>query len=227
MTIAACYVSSEGVVLGSDSTTTFPVPATLPDGTSGYRSEHYDSAQKLFELGDDSTAGVLVWGLGGLGDLSFRSLFVRVESEARSKKLSTLQEVAGLVSAEFWAEYTARFQEVIDYLKEPAASDDVAKEKKDILDTLSGGFCIGGRWDRASAKPEAWFVEYAPLPAVAPVPVELTVGQFRLWGWENLVQRLNWGIDENLYQDILRSGKWSGTEEELFGLVKQYAIYCP
>jgi hypothetical protein len=41
VTIAACYLSSEGVVFGADSTTTFPVgPAPA------MRDRHYNYAQK-------------------------------------------------------------------------------------------------------------------------------------------------------------------------------------
>jgi len=46
MTIAACYLSGEGVVLGADSTTTMFVPAMDP-GAPG-ADHHYNFAQKLF-----------------------------------------------------------------------------------------------------------------------------------------------------------------------------------
>ena len=62
MTIAACYVCPEGVVFGADSTTTV--------GT-----RYYDHTQKIFEVGGrGSTLGIVTWGLGGLGDLSYRAL---------------------------------------------------------------------------------------------------------------------------------------------------------
>ena len=62
MTIAACYLSSEGVVLGADSTSTYLVPIKK-NGTIEWQTQHYDHAQKLFEIGEDSTAGIVIWGL--------------------------------------------------------------------------------------------------------------------------------------------------------------------
>jgi len=56
MTIAACYVSPEGIVLGADSTASFNFGAM----------HYYNHNQKLFELGDGSTLGIVTWGLGSL-----------------------------------------------------------------------------------------------------------------------------------------------------------------
>ena len=52
MTIAACYVRPEGIVLGADSTTSF------------YGGIHYyNHNQKIFELGEkDTTFGIMTWG---------------------------------------------------------------------------------------------------------------------------------------------------------------------
>lgn len=65
MTIAACYVTNEGVVMGADSTTSYP----QENGT------HYlNHAQKLYEIGENSTLGALTWGLGAIStDKSYRS----------------------------------------------------------------------------------------------------------------------------------------------------------
>jgi hypothetical protein len=35
---------------------------------------HYNHAQKIFEIGEGSTLGIVAWGLGGLPSVSFRSL---------------------------------------------------------------------------------------------------------------------------------------------------------
>lgn len=43
MTIAACYVSNEGVVFGADSTSSFMTSEGL---------RHYNNEQKLFEIGE-------------------------------------------------------------------------------------------------------------------------------------------------------------------------------
>jgi hypothetical protein len=65
VTIAACYVSPEGVVLGADSTVSAYI---APHGF------HYlNHAQKVFEVGNESTLGAVVWGLGALGNTSHRT----------------------------------------------------------------------------------------------------------------------------------------------------------
>jgi hypothetical protein len=46
VTIAICYVSPEGVVLGADSTTT-------------YGTHHFNNSQKLFEVGEDSSLAIV------------------------------------------------------------------------------------------------------------------------------------------------------------------------
>jgi hypothetical protein len=57
VTIAACYVSPEGIVLGADSASTYAFP-------TGHH--HFNYGQKLFEIGTESTLGIVTWGLGGL-----------------------------------------------------------------------------------------------------------------------------------------------------------------
>jgi hypothetical protein len=57
MTIAACYLSTEGVVFGADSTSTFPSMFGVP--------RHYNHGQKILEVGSrGSTLGIAMWGLG-------------------------------------------------------------------------------------------------------------------------------------------------------------------
>jgi hypothetical protein len=77
MTIAACYISPEGVVLGTDSTTT----VVGPDGESSY----LDHAQKLFAVGDpEATIGLITWGLGQIGDVSHRTIAAMIGDESRA-----------------------------------------------------------------------------------------------------------------------------------------------
>lgn len=75
MTIAACYVSAEGVVLGADSTSTVYVPG--PPGVEG-NTHFFNLAQKVFEFGEDSSIGIVTWGLGSLGDTSHRTVIAEV-----------------------------------------------------------------------------------------------------------------------------------------------------
>ena len=71
MTIAACYVSAEGVVFGADSTSTMYVPR--PGLKSDGIEHHYNYAQKIFEIGHDSTLAITMWGLGNLCQTSAAS----------------------------------------------------------------------------------------------------------------------------------------------------------
>ena len=71
MTIAACYVSPEGVVLGADSASTYMF--AHPTGP-----RHFNYGQKIFEIGENSTLGIVTWGLGGLAIGSYRTLAARL-----------------------------------------------------------------------------------------------------------------------------------------------------
>jgi len=94
MTIAACYLSSEGVVLGADSTTTMFVQG--PGNTPGC-DHYYNFAQKVFEFGEHSTAGITMWGLGTLGDVSYRTLIAETADHMQTK-----QSAALAVCRTFW-----------------------------------------------------------------------------------------------------------------------------
>jgi len=52
MTIAACYLSSEGLVLGADSTSTMFVQGPGPNASGN--DHHYNFAQKIFQIGESS-----------------------------------------------------------------------------------------------------------------------------------------------------------------------------
>jgi hypothetical protein len=60
MTIAAAYLTSEGLVLGADSTTTYSDPA-------GNVVQLLNHAQKIFEVGENSRFGFCTWGSASVG----------------------------------------------------------------------------------------------------------------------------------------------------------------
>jgi len=74
MTIAAAYLTHEGLVLGSDSATTF---------TIGENRHFCNHAQKIFEVGEKGNLGVCTWGAGGLDGISHRSLIARLGKELK------------------------------------------------------------------------------------------------------------------------------------------------
>ncbi len=75
MTIAAAYLTSEGVVLGADSTTSV---TGGPPGTPPGVLQLLEHAQKVFEVGEDSRLGVCTWGAGSIGNVSHRTLIARL-----------------------------------------------------------------------------------------------------------------------------------------------------
>ena len=89
MTIAVCYVTPEGVVLGADSTAS----AML---TGGFHYFNYN--QKVFEIGEpgQGTFGLVTWGLGSLGHVSYRTLVALLNDDLTKQPARNIKEVAGV-----------------------------------------------------------------------------------------------------------------------------------
>jgi hypothetical protein len=98
VTIAACYVTPEGVVLGADSTAS----AML---TGGFHYFNYN--QKVFEVGDPGTGtlGIATWGLGALGPLSHRTIVATFGDDLKARKPKDMKEVADRWIDMVWAHY--------------------------------------------------------------------------------------------------------------------------
>jgi hypothetical protein len=104
MTIAACYVSPEGVVLGADSTTTHFVQQ--PDGN---QAEHYfNHGQKIYEIGDGGALAIVTWGLGSLVQVSYRTLVAQLGDDFERNRPESLLDVSKRWSEHFWAVYCSR-----------------------------------------------------------------------------------------------------------------------
>jgi hypothetical protein len=98
VTIAACFVTPEGVVFGADSTTT----ALTPVGP------HYlNHNQKIFEIGAGSTFGAVTWGLGGLVVKSHRGMLALLADDLAKNAPNSVEEVAQRWADQFWTDYTA------------------------------------------------------------------------------------------------------------------------
>jgi len=228
MTIAACYLSAEGVVLGADSTSSMFVAGR--GGQLG--SQHqYNFAQKVFEFGPrGSTVGVALWGLGSLGDTSHRTLIARMADEAEGQGLGSLEQASQHAASMFWDAYAAAFQQEISRAKELEAKgeDRTQAEGEELAlwrQNLSGGFCLGGRWG-TSRRPTAFEVLFDPLKTACDVK-ELLLGNAYFWGCPNLIDRLIRGMDFPMFFRILDSGKWTGTRDELFDLLEKGALGQP
>ena len=219
MTIAVCYPCLEGMVLGADSTTTIG-------------NLHYNYCQKVYEFGEKgSTIGMVIWGLGSFPDTSYRTLMAEVAEKARQTNLPTFGDVACLWSETVWAEYTRIFEQSLIRTralerKGVACTEDEKKEFIGLKRDLSCGFCLAGRWG-ANRRPEAFDISFNPLLAGAPAPKSLPIGQPVFWGCGNLINRVNLGIDLDLFEYILKSGKWAGTRQDLAVLVRDGVLIPP
>src|SRR5579872_4174996 len=98
MTIAACYFSSEGVVLGADSTTTMTSVLQRPGLPPYAAMRHFDYAQKIFEVGEHGTLGIAIWGAGRIGRMSHRTFFASVSDEWSGKQLNSVSDAAGFLA---------------------------------------------------------------------------------------------------------------------------------
>jgi hypothetical protein len=96
VTIAACYVSPEGVVLGADSASTYQFP-------SG--PHHFNYGQKIFEIGENSTLGLVTWGLGGLELGSYRTLAAKLADNLSSVPVTSMAAVAQSWASMVWPIY--------------------------------------------------------------------------------------------------------------------------
>lgn len=228
MTIAACYLSTEGVVLGTDSTSTMFVLG--PGGQIG-SFHHFDFAQKLFEFGDvDSTAAVALWGLGSLGDKSWRTLIAEIADNTKKEEMNSLEAVAQLATSMFWKHYSGTFKEPLEKAKElNNKGEKRTKEETErliwLLQNFSGGFCLAGRWGEMRSS-SAYEIIFGPVSEPAK-PKPLALGNVMFWGCPNLMVRLLYGMDGALLGRILQSPKWTGTEKDLFELISQGVLGQP
>lgn len=225
MTIAACYVCPEGVVLGADSTTTFE------GGTIDGHPSHFNFSQKLFEVGEKASLGIVTWGRGGVGTASYRTMIAELGEQLYYIGNFEVLQAASIWSEKFWASYDNAFPTEFARVRELAAKGNAITvlEKEELMRLVNGtsvGFCIGGHgtWNR---QPRAFEVSYGPLADHAPVPTEIQIGRPRFWGWSNFIERLLFGLDQNIFDKILASGKWNGTQEELVQIVRDSSVSPP
>jgi hypothetical protein len=217
MTIAACYLIPEGVVLGADSTTTLSVRG---------ESFYFNYGQKLFEVGQGTSIGLLTWGLGGLGQLSYRTLIGQFSDALLAKPPKTIKEAAEEWASIFWSSYSAmlssEFAEARALLAIPQRSPAEDEHLFGLLAGGSVGFCIAGCLPPLR---EPFAFEIAvDFSMAAPRVTMLSMGRCYFWGMPNVINRLLHGMDDQLFEDIVSSGKWTGTQQDLFDLVRKRAI---
>lgn len=172
MTIAACYVTPEGVVLGADSTAS----AMLAPG--GYHYFNYN--QKLFEIGDPGLGSLaaVTWGMGGLGGHSYRTLLALLNDDLQSNPAASVADVANRRVDLFWTHYFPLLGRVTQLqAKQPfdpssipsdpnARTDAEEEEFQHLARALFVGFCLGG-YVMPTRAPEAFVIGFDPLQGEA------------------------------------------------------------
>jgi hypothetical protein len=226
MTIAACYVSPEGVVFGSDSTTTV---ATIDNVTKEVVHHQYDFAQKIFQVGESSTLGIVTWGLATLLDQSLRMVIAQFADELlRNPPLPDMAAVADRWGEFFWGPYSAAYPNEIAEVRAlaqiPTRNDQEAERYKVLRNAFACGFCIGGNLEH-DRKPKAMAVIFDPEQATPPKHQSLLFGRPYFWGCPNIMDRLTHGLDQELVDQILASGRWTGDQNDLVGLVSLRNLY--
>lgn len=234
MTIAGVYVTQEGVVLGADSTTSAPI-SPIP-GSNGFHYFNYN--QKLFEVGEGSTLGVITWGLASLVK-SYRTLIAVLADKLANQSPKSVSEVADAWVTIFWAEYAHDLAIPMQRCKDLAAkapnsaaganplarTDAEEAEYLSLSRDLVVGFCIAGYLPSDKA-PAAFQIIFDPL-ANKPTPKLIPQGSYSFWGTPNPIKRLIFGADDILRSSLLKSGKWSGTEAELDAILEQQRFGHP
>jgi hypothetical protein len=238
VTIAACYVSPEGIVLGADSTTTYGDPS----GGQHY----YNHSQKLFELATEpgmGTFGVVCWGLGGLQVSSYRTLFALLSDDMAQNRPKTVTDVADRWVTRFWNTYSDPNCPIAPFIAQCKALN--AKQAHDpklppdpgmrtepeqkTFDQLRlglvAGFCVGG-YAPPDRTPSAFEIIVDPLQP-KPTPVQILAGQWKFWGAPNMIQRLIFGADDELKENLMKSGNWKGTRVDLDAVVLQSTLAHP
>lgn len=238
MTIACCYVSAEGVVFGADSTVSF----SMADGL------HYlNHAQKVFEVGDGGTIGIVFWGLAALGGKSYRTLIAELQDSIESKPVTSMEELVArwiavfhhayeqaLIGDQVFGAEIADCREIalmqpfdpdvdhVDGMRTPDQEDLLLR----VRQNLTVGFAIGGRVlpDRT---PLAYFMHFEPQSSEAPIPMPIPVNSYGFWGAPNIFQRLVFGADDATKQSILNSNKWTGSTADLDEVLAQHRLFHP
>jgi hypothetical protein len=229
VTIAAVYVTAEGVVLGADST------LSVVTSAAGQPAYHYfNHNQKLLEIGDKSTLGILTWGLGSLGGESYRTLVAKLGDTLAKNPAKSVAEVAGLWVKDFYPRYTKTIATSAEWMalhvkkpfdaNGPRAADTRTKDEEDsyqhLRATFSVGFCVAG-YCLPDREPKAFLVMFTPGATTAPSPVEAKIG---FWGAPNMIERLIYGRDAQLLDDLMTSGKWSGNRNDLEAILNKYVL---
>lgn len=228
MTIAACFLSTEGAVLGADSTVTLP-------GLNGDR--YFNNEQKVFEIGERSGLGLTLWGSMPIV-ISYRTLVADFATELARMPAHSVAQVADRWAQYAWARLrSAHSREIaltrsaLDKISD-GKPDDVTEEEKSasaLVLKFETGFCIGGHCG-SDRSPDAYQLEVDLVSDDPPQPQALPRGRLRFWGVPNMFRRVLHGVDWRVLDAILEAKRddgtklWVGTEDELNDLAFAHAV---
>lgn len=218
MTIAAAFVTAEGVVLGADSTVTLP-------GFSETR--YYNHAQKVFEIGEKSTLGLVMWGDLPI-KLSYRTMLASFGDSLARAGVASVQHAAEQWSAHCWSRIRAAYAREVELAAsagkkigdgvQPTPDEERAK---DFVDDFSTGFCIGGCMP-PDREPAAFKIELELRSTEPPKPEQLRQAHLNFWGAPNILRRVLTGVDWRILNGLLDAQRpdgtklWTGTEDDLY-----------
>jgi len=219
MTIAACYLIPEGVVVGADSTTTFVGPDGFP--------QYLDHAQKIYEVGENGSLCVVIWGLGSFREYSFRTMVAELNDTLKTQPPSSINETAERLKNLVWDNFEHIFASEIGVFKNVASVPTKTPEMIELLKRLgelTGGICLAGRWPpnrNAQAFQIIYGIQGDRLTSLT------EVHGWIFWACVNIVERMVRGIDPNLLEAITASGKWNGTKNDLIAIRDQHNLEPP
>jgi hypothetical protein len=222
------------VVLGADSTSTVGTPGNF---------HYFNYAQKLFELGENSTLAAVTWGLGGLIVSSHRMLLAQLADDLAANAPANVRDVANRWAAKFWNAYSTapplapaiqrchalNAKPPFDpKVATPAPNARTQAEENELSQTRNSlvvGFCIAGH-TLPSREAEAYELIFDVI-AGQPTPGRIPMHSMRFWGAPNMILRLIRGCDDELKASILNSGHWNGTSADLDALIAQHTLAQP
>lgn len=231
MTIAACFLSTEGVVLGADST------VTLGGGPS---ARYFDNEQKVFEVGREGTLGLVLWG-SVPESVSFRTIVATFADTLQAHPAASVKDVADRWASYAWEALREAHQEMLKIAlaglakvqagKEADVTEDEV-EAATYLNEFRTGFCIGGHMGPSRA-PAAYEIEVRLTSLTAPEPTALTTGHLNFWGVPNMFRRLLHGVDWRILDAVLdakdQAGNklWVGSEDDLYNIAFAEQMIVP
>jgi hypothetical protein len=219
MTLAGCFVTAEGVVLGADSTTSV---------VTGGGPHYFDHAQKLFQVDPEGGFGIVTW---GTGFPHYRQAIARFGDDLTRSPPSSVKDAAERWSITFWDFFSAQFADDFDRARVLAARR-IAGQQLDAADAAHlkvveesfVGFCLAGCI--ADRRPAAFELGFRPLEP-RPNPVQVPDNRPTFWGAPKLVHRILYGADDDVVAALMSSGKWTGTEQELIDVILRNQLVVP